>query len=211
MSTKNLGLFIDSTLSWNPYLSHAMKRVWFILRQLKRSHSLLLIEVRKLLIQSLIFPIFDYCCLAITDLTFEQKRKLQVLFNSCVRFVFCLNMTVHISPYLIRLGWLTLENRRHYFMATLTYALLANNTPEYLISHMLKRSFFFAPRLLRCPHMELIVPYFATRVYENSFMVLYIKFWNEIPESMRRSANINIFKTKLFDFLLQKQIAALRV
>lgn len=198
-SVRNLGLVIDSTLSWNEYLSDISKRVWYTLRQLKRSHSVLSLDVRKLLVQSLIFPKFDYCCLAVTDLNLEQKRKLQVLLNSCVRFIFRLNRTVHVSQYLTQLGWLTVENRRNYLMGSFTYALIINDAPEYLSSRILERS-SFVPRL-RSTFLELMVPYFSTRVYENSFMVNAIKFWNNLPEEMRRSTSLNIFKNKLYTYL----------
>lgn len=74
-SAKNLGLIIDTKLSWEPYINDLTRRVWFTLRQLRRSHSMLSREVRKILVQSLIFPIFDYCCLAVTDLNGGQYRR----------------------------------------------------------------------------------------------------------------------------------------
>lgn len=92
-------------------------------------------------------------------------------------------------------------------MGSFTYSLLTLSTPEYLASHMLERS-TFAPRLTRSTYMELITPYFATRVYEKSFMVTAIKFWNNLPEDIRRSSSLLVFKRNLFKFLLDVQASA---
>jgi len=59
-----------------------------------------------------IFSFFDYYSVVFIDLTDQQKLKLNRLMNACVRFIFSLRKTEHVS-YLYRiLSWLDADDRR---------------------------------------------------------------------------------------------------
>ena len=55
--------------------------------------------LKKYLVQSLLFPLFDYADSVYQDLTDESAYKLQKVQNSCVRFICNILKYDHISPY----------------------------------------------------------------------------------------------------------------
>ena len=61
-SVKNLGVIINSTLSWNENVTHVLRKIWYSLSRIKNSTCLLYLNVRKYLITSAIF-FFDWLLL----------------------------------------------------------------------------------------------------------------------------------------------------
>ncbi|KAJ1526320.1 hypothetical protein ONE63_009469 [Megalurothrips usitatus] len=57
---KNLGVLLDSTLSWNEHCNYVISKVFSILAQLSRNFSYIPLHIRRILVQALIFPHFDY-------------------------------------------------------------------------------------------------------------------------------------------------------
>ncbi|KAJ4429878.1 hypothetical protein ANN_22082 [Periplaneta americana] len=78
-------------------------------KQDKCSSSLLL---KKSLVQTHVFPYFDYADILLTDLSSHNKTKLQRAHNLCVRFVSNVRKYDHITPSLEAIGWLKLDKKR---------------------------------------------------------------------------------------------------
>lgn len=62
-NAKNLGIYIDTTLSWSRHVSEIRKKVFYSLHTLSKFRNVFPIYLKKKLIESLILPIFDYCVL----------------------------------------------------------------------------------------------------------------------------------------------------
>ncbi|CAL1671735.1 unnamed protein product [Lasius platythorax] len=73
---KYLGVTITNTLSWDRQVTSIAKKVHTTLYQLKLCKSLLPEELRARLVATLIQPHLEYCCVAYTDMTAEQDRRL---------------------------------------------------------------------------------------------------------------------------------------
>lgn len=93
---KNLGVTLSDTLSWRPHVLNISKSVFKTLYQLNYNRSHLSFELRKNLVQSLVFPYFDYCSSLLTDITAEINGLLQRALNACCRFVFGFNRYQHV-------------------------------------------------------------------------------------------------------------------
>ena len=99
-------------MSWDIHVSKTVSKVNSILFSLKMNKHALSFNVRKHLVEALIFPHFDYACVPLINCTEFLNSKLERALNSCIRFVFKISRFFHISPYWNQLYWLKIEQRR---------------------------------------------------------------------------------------------------
>ena len=97
-------------------MSLISRKIRGTLHAVKFHKNALSIEVKIKLVTALILPHLDYCCLVYHGLADELSIRLQRLVNCGIRFIYDLRRDVHITSYRQRLGWLSVENRRLYFL-----------------------------------------------------------------------------------------------
>lgn len=162
-----------------------------------------------MLVRALIFPHIDYCCLVYHDATDYLNLKLQRLVNSGIRFIFNLRRDVHITPYRLQLKWLSVLNRRLFFLGSCVYQILANASPVYL------RELFLDPdpdlrRSVRLAELggpsSFVIPNHRTACYRHSFLLSAIYFWDSLPAPIRDASSLDVFKVRLFEHLLSAEV-----
>lgn len=205
---KNLGLLIDSNLSWSVQVAEVSRKIFATISSFKRLKHLLPVKTKICLAQSLLLPILDYADCSYTDLTEEQLNKLERLQNVCIKFIFALRKFDHVSEYRDQLKWLTIRHRRNLHILSLLYSILYNPySPNYL-----KTRFSFLGTDTDC-HLDLRsrsdnrlkMPTAHTRFYSESFTVKAVKLWNMLPPEIRRSDSIYIFKRRVKTHYLSLQ------
>ena len=213
-SVKNLGVMFDSTLSWKNHVSKIVSRCYSTLFSLKIHRHSLSIDLRTKLVQTLIFPHFDYACVVYHFLSKEQNNRLVLAFNSCIRFIFRIPKYSHITSYRKQLNWLTVDNRRLYFVANLMYYILNNKSPTFLANRFIYSKdvslestddISTLRRSLRNPDQEtLYVQVCSSVTFYHSFSIGGARFWNSIPTSItkKRRLSINTFKTEIYNYLM---------
>lgn len=199
---RNLGIIFSSDLSWNNHISFVSSKVHGVLYKLKYHKHSLSQDIRIKLISTLIFPHLDYCCLVYNGLTSELNVKLQRLINCCIRFIFDLRRDVHITPFRHQLGWLSVENRRLYFLGILTYKILHSMSPNYLLCLFNLHD----PSLRRSSRINssntFAIPLHRTASYRNSFVLSAIYFWHTLPPTITSCSTLSSFKTSLWSHLI---------
>ena len=98
------------------HISQIISRVHGDLKRLRFRAHFLSHNLKKRLVSALIFPHFDYCCLAFCDLPGYLNLKLQRFQNHLIRFIFRLRKDNALEPFAKRLNWLSISDRRKYFM-----------------------------------------------------------------------------------------------
>lgn len=196
-TVKNLGVIIDSTLSWGPHIQTIVKKCFSSLYALNKLRRLLPIHIKKLLCSTLIFPIVEYADIVYQSLNCQLKYKLQKIQNACVRFVFGLKKYDHVSISRESLHWMVFNKRRTIHMLRLLWRILNYNQPSYL------RNFFNVlgdePRLNN--RAMLSIPMHRTSFVGNSFVVQSVRIWNNLPVKLRISSSFTSFKKDLDDLL----------
>ena len=199
-STKNLGLIIDSTFTWNEHIKKIVKTVNFILYRLRYFRHLTNPPLRKHLIMSLVFPHLDYCIAAIGELSQGQYGIIQKLLNSCVRYVFDIKRRDHVTPYRLNLGWLSASNRNKYSSLTQLYTILKTSKPSYLYDNL---NLYSQSRPdMRPSSRDFCIPATHCGNYEKSFFVSTVHEWNILPFHIRKSTSLAIFKNNLHSYYL---------
>lgn len=124
--------------------------------------------------------------------------------NKSIRFILGLRRNVHISSFRNNLSWLTVANRRKYFMGIFIYKLLRNNVPPY-ISDL----FRIAPPPIRPSRLPSPLTFFIaqqrTSTLQKSFILTASHFWHSLPTSITSSDCLSTFKRVLHEFLLNLQ------
>ena len=111
-SLRILGVVLDSKLYSKEHTAHLSRRIHSLMYRLYHFRKSTNLRLRKHLIQMLLLPIIDYCCLVYCDLSAVLDIKLQRLVNCGIRYIFGVRRCDHISPYRRELGWLTTAARR---------------------------------------------------------------------------------------------------
>ena len=58
------------------------------MHSLKRLKNFLPPDLKRILVQTLVMPHFDYCDILLTDLAENLRDKLQRVHNMCMRYIF---------------------------------------------------------------------------------------------------------------------------
>ena len=177
-SVNNLGVIFDPTLNWNEHCIFVAQKVFGILAQLRRSFSFIPPNIRKLLVSSLIFPVFDYASVVFTDMSAGNNLKLQRLQNACIRFISGIKVYDHVTPVYKSLDLLKIEERRTLAVAMLVWKIVKTQLPYYLFHSYVFTSSSNA-RTTRSSKQMMQIPNHRLVKYNKSFHVQSAKIWNE--------------------------------
>lgn len=178
-TVKSLGLTLDSTLSWQPHVRLTIKKVSSIMHNLRRNLDFLPVSIRKILVQSLVFPILEYSSVAFMDLSDTLNTKLQRTQNACVRFVLNIKRSEHITPYFCQLNWLKLRERRILATAELLLTAMSKQSPQYLINNFTEMSSVHQ-RSNRHTASMMQIPRHRTVKCSNTFLITASRLWNSL-------------------------------
>nr|ACE75357.1 hypothetical protein GIP_L2_0080 [Glyptapanteles indiensis] len=199
-SFKYLGVILEPTLLLTDQVTKVCSSASRTLYRIRQSTNCLNTALKRQLIISLVLPIFDYCAIALTNLSLSLEKKLAVALNNCIRFVLRRPLGAHINDPRLELGWLSPQNRRLYLVGCTYYGiLLLGKNP------LLSRNIRLNPNIAR--HWDnnrtdmLIAPIPRTSIYQNSFLVFGVAFWNSLPPIIT-SAAFEEFKTLCYNHLL---------
>ena len=117
---------------------------------------------------------------------------------SAARLILCGHKHDHVTPFLKELHWLPMEQRITFKILLLTFKALNNFCPSY-ISDLLETYKPTTCRSLRSMSRNLLViPRSKLKSYGNhAFSVSAPKLWNDIPEIIKCSVDLNAFKRNL--------------
>ena len=197
----NLGVIMDSKLSWKSQVDAVACRVKRALYSLRFFRCYTTIALRKRLVSAMALSHLDYCSVVYLDASDELKQQLQRLQNSCVRYVTGVGRDQHITPSRRQLGWLKTDTRCMYFSAILIYKILRIGEPQYLAEFFTR---YQSGRPARGNAKELAIPGFRLETGRWSFQVYGANFWNSLPMCLRHAPSLACFKRQLHAHLFSK-------
>jgi len=181
-SVKNLGVTFDRTLSWDLHIRNVTKRVFQTLAQIRRLFNVMPKETRRMVVESLIMPIFDYCNVLFTNMSSLSTTKLQRAQNACIKFITGGRKSDHVTPLYKELKMLKLNERRIMAQSILLWKVIKFKRPNYLFNSFIQMSQVH-PRDNRHTHNLMQIPLHRTELFSKSFLVTSIKIWNEFKLS----------------------------
>ena len=195
-SLKSLGVTIDSGLTFDRHINNICRASYFNIRALRQIRSALTRETARSVAASLVQTRLDYCNSILVGTTVKNLSKLQRVQNSLARVVTGHRKREHITPVLMNLHWLRVEDRIKYKLCCLTFKAKNLKQPAYLADLIQP---YQPGRLLRsAAYDNLAVPTgIRTDIASRAFSVAGPTIWNTLPDQIKQCDNISRFRKNL--------------
>ena len=145
-SVRNLGVFIDETLSMDVHIKHLCRILFCQLRRLGKIRPFLSTDAANKLAVSFVLTRLDYCNSLLAGLPDNKLNKLQRIQNHAARIVLRKSRHVSATSLLRTLHWLPVKARIQYKIACLCFS-VSLTTP----CHLTFLTFFiYTNHLERC-------------------------------------------------------------
>ncbi|XP_076844395.1 uncharacterized protein LOC143489331 [Brachyhypopomus gauderio] len=193
---KNLGVILDSDLSFDKYIDNTTRIAFLHLRNIAKLRNALSQDDAEKLVHSFVSSRLDYCNALLSGCSNRNLNKLQIVQNAAARVLTRTRKFQHISPVLSALHWLPVKFRIDFKILLLTYKALHGLAPEYLQELI---SYYEPPRPLRSQGAGLLlVPKInKVTVGGRAFSCKAPQLWNNLPKCVRDSDTVTIFKSRL--------------
>jgi hypothetical protein len=203
-SARNLGVFLDASLSMQRHIDLVVSRCFAALRQLRSIRRYVSSTVFKSLVTSLVLTRLDYCNSALINLPATQTRRLQSVQNAAARLVFNMRRTDHVTDALICLHWLRVAERIKFKVAVLAYKSIHKQSPSYLANFTLTSLSSYRAGLRSSSSSQLRVPrYKLSTVGDRAFPVAGAEVWNSLPQHVKSAPSLTTFRSRLKTFLFK--------
>ncbi len=122
-TVKNLGVILDSNLSFENHISHVTKTAFFHLRNIGKLRNMLSVSDAEKLVHAFMTSRLDYCNALLGGCP-DLINKLQIVQNAAARVLTRSRKYDHINPILQSLHWLPIKFRISYKILLFTYKAL---------------------------------------------------------------------------------------
>ena len=140
-SAKNLGVVLDSSLSFRSHIDSIVKTCNFHIHNLYMINDFVNRKNLVTLVHTLIISKVDYCNFLFIGLSNVILKKVQSVLNRAARLIFNLPPRAPTTSSLIELHWLPLKARIEFKIYFNTFRALKFNQPSYIRELL----FFFLP------------------------------------------------------------------
>ena len=195
-SAKNLGVIIDSVLSFEPQIDKVVKSSFNTIRKLSKVKMFLTKDHLKILACSLILSTLDYCNLLYYGLPECSLKKLQRVQNCAARLV-CKNQIPFrqsLDGVYAELHWLRVKFRILYKVLLVVHKCLHDMAPNAVVALL---QYSNSERTMKLKETSFRNGYGA-----RAFSHVAPKLWNLLPEFIREEHETVEFKKKLKSFLM---------
>ena len=194
---KNLGVLIDSTLTFDSQVQKVVSICFNTLRQLARIKHFLNNEQLQQLVCSLVLQRIDYCNILYYGLKSETINKLQSVQNSAARLVCKVNRydRVGTDELFLKLHWLKVKERITFKMLVTVHKCVNRRAPVALMS-MLGYSSSDRTKKLESQKCN-------GKMGDRAFSVAGPRLWNALPLELRLQKDVEDFKKMLKTYLFK--------
>ena len=204
---KNLGVVLDSTLSFRPHIDSVVKTCNFHIRNLYMIRNFINRDNLLSLVHSLILSKIDYCNSLLVGLPKVTLKKVQSILNRAARLIYSLPPQVPTTPFLMKLHWLPVKARVEFKICLITFRALKYSQPLYI------------RELLSLAPVEPVMslqssddPYHLCEpraVGESnfancSFSYVAPRLYNKLPLSLKQIESVDTFKKQLKSFFFSR-------
>ena len=201
-SARNIGVIFDNTLDMSDHITQICRISNYHLRNIGSIRKFITTDACSKLMHAFVTSRIDYCNSLLYGLPSNQISRLQRVLNTAAHIVSLTKKYEHISPVLLSLHWLPVEQRIKYKVLLFIFYAVHNTAPSYLSDII---TIYQPKRTLRSSNkMLLAIPKSCTSYGDRAFTVCGPTLWNGLPESIRDSHSLENFKSKVKTFLFKE-------
>ena len=200
---RDLGVILDKHMNMTLHINDTCKKILLSIKSIGRIRKYVSQESLKKLVHALVLSRLDYSNSLLYRATRSDLDKLQRTMNSAARLITGIKKYEHISDALRNLHWLPIECRIKFNILLTVYKSLNGLAPDYLSALIdVRRP---TSSLRSSDKLLLNVPKINTVTYgQRAFSYVAATLWNSIPDNIRNSVTVEIFKTRLKTFLFKE-------
>ncbi|XP_068599205.1 uncharacterized protein [Brachionichthys hirsutus] len=198
---RNLGVILDSTLSFHHHVRQITRTAFFHLKNIARLRPSLTFSAAETLIHAFVTSRIDYCNSILYGLPSTTLHKLQYIQNSAARLLTHTRSREHITPVLKNLHWLPVPQRIQFKVLLITFKALHNLPPPYLTDLLHHHT---PSCSLRSADANLLSLPCRTKLRtwgDRAFSIAAPTLWNTLPQLLRANPDLNSFKKDLKTYL----------
>ncbi len=193
-TVNNLGVILDSNLSFENHVSHVTKTAFFHLRNIAKLRKMLSVSDAEKLVHAFMTARLDYCNALLGGRPASSINKLQIVQNAAARILTRSRKYDHITQILQSLHWLPIKFRISYKILLLAYKALNDLAPAYL-TNLLSR--YIPTRSLRSRNSGLLLVPRIARSTKGGITFSYLApKWNSLSDNVRGSDTLSLFKSR---------------
>ena len=186
-------------MKFEKYISEICKSVFFRIRNISQVRRYLSTENTRTLGNAFVTSRIDRCNSLLCGLPSHLIQRLQCALNSAPRLISMSGKADHITPLVVELRWLPVEQRINFKILLFTYNIVNGLAPmhlsELVVPYVPRRDLRSADKLLFCQ------PSYHNKSYgSRAFSVSSPCMWNKFPIDFKCSPSITVFKQKLETF-----------
>ena len=175
---KILGVYVDSALSWEKQVSQVTRRCFHVLVGLSKLRHRIPFEIKKLLIEALVFPHVHYCLTVWGGCSATLRHRVQKALNFGARIVTGLSRREHVTPALEMLGWERFDNMLEGRDLAMLCKLMSPDAPPALTDLVQSRSDISARSTRGTCGGQLELPRVKTERARRAFPFRAVSAWN---------------------------------
>ena len=193
---RNIGVIFDPHVSLDRQIASVFKSAFYSIRAISRIRKFLSLDTVKTLVHALVTSKVDHCNAVLYGQPKCKIERLQYVLNSAAMLVTLTHKYDHITPVLMELHWLPVEQRIEYKILLYTHKVVHGAAPDYL-KELLES--YRPGRNLRSANKRLL----KTQSYQlktcgyRAFSVCAPNLWNSPPFDLRLLENVEGFKKAL--------------
>ena len=201
-TARNIGAMFDNHMKMNDQINSILKSCYHHNRSISKIKKYLTRNTLEKMIHAFVSSRLDNLNSLLINIPEYQIRRLQLIQNHAARLILHQGRSCHASPLLYELHWIPVKYRIHYKILLVVYKCIHGIAPQYLVG-LLRR---YKPlEKLRSSRQLLLEEMRPKREYgRRAFASVGPQLWNQLPEDLRNSVSLQIFKAKLKTFLFSK-------
>lgn len=201
---KNLGLIFETDLRFKEYVKSLIRRCYVSLKLLYTNISIINFKLRKKLVETLVLPILNYCNIVYFPcLDSLTKNRLQIIQNSCCRFIFRIKKYDHVSAKINELKWLKIENVYKYNLLVFVHKLIISSTPSYLREKLIFRHDLHDVNTRFSNKLSL--PRYHSTMFQRSFSYNAVVLYNSLNSDLKQLP-VNSFRKQVKSYFFSLQM-----
>ena len=185
-TAKILGVVVDDGLNFDAHVTTVVKRCYATLGGLAKFSYRLPEQVKKMIVETLIFPHLSYCLSAWSGCNKLQRNRIQKVINHCARVVKGARKYDHLTPLLRDLNWPQFEQIiQEHDLTTMHYVLCSKNAPLSLRSSFIYRGEVSRRETRASDAGDLHLPRMHTEHGRRFFSYRATSLWNLAPAEVK--------------------------